>query len=205
MTEAPPPSGTLDDALPIPDTNASFLSQLTFQWITPLLNLGYGRPLEITDLWKMDAWRHPDVYADKILTSFERRHAAAQTYNARLASGEVSPSLRQKIWWTLKRDRKAREKRWREIDGKRKASLILAMNDAVKWFFWPGGVFRFVFLYKCDLWIQGAFPFSPYPPARFTQNHRRYLSNHQSSRNQSIHLFSSSPSDSPHLTRLPPI
>lgn len=116
------------------------ISRFLINWITPLLNLGYARPLETTDLWKLDEWRASEVYADRIISSFDRRHAAAQEYNARLAKGKIKPSLSKRIVWTLKGGRVEREKQWREKDGLRKASLIFAMNDAIKWFFWPGGM-----------------------------------------------------------------
>lgn len=139
MKDPPPPGGTLDDAKVIPDSNATWFSRLTFNWITPLLNLGYARPLEATDLWKLDEWRASELYAERIIRSFDRRRAAAEVYNARLVSGEIKPSLRKRVWWALKGNRAEREKQWREKDGLRKASLILAMNDAVKWYFWSGG------------------------------------------------------------------
>lgn len=139
MKDPPPAGGTLDDADVIPDSTANWFSKLTFQWITPLLNLGYARPLEATDLWKLDEWRASQLYAERIITSFDRRQAAAQDYNTRLASGEIKPSLSKRIVWTLKGGRAERERQWREKDGLRKPSLALAMNDAVKWYFWPGG------------------------------------------------------------------
>ncbi|KAI9596789.1 P-loop containing nucleoside triphosphate hydrolase protein [Syncephalis fuscata] len=38
-------------AQPIPETKAFFLSQLVFEWITPLLRTGHRRPLEAEDLY----------------------------------------------------------------------------------------------------------------------------------------------------------
>ncbi|RKP24723.1 hypothetical protein SYNPS1DRAFT_16755, partial [Syncephalis pseudoplumigaleata] len=43
----PPPAAPR----PIPETNAFFLSLLFFEWITPLLRVGYRRPLEQEDLY----------------------------------------------------------------------------------------------------------------------------------------------------------
>jgi len=149
MKNPPPPSGTLEDAKCIPDSNAHWFSKLTFNWITPLLNLGYARPLEATDLWKLDEWRASELYAERIIKSFDRRHAAAEEYNARLAAGEIKPSFMKKVWWSVKGNRAEREKRWREKDGLRNASLILAMNDAVKWYFWPGGTSGFRLFVLC--------------------------------------------------------
>ena len=147
MKDPPLPSGTMDDAKLIPEVTASWFSLLTFDWITPMLNLGYARPLEVTDLWRLQDSRSAEVYADRILEAFERRHKAAEEYNARLAGGEVHPGWRKKFWWRLRGDTKKKENAWREKDGKRKASLTMAMNDAVKWYFWIGGLHAVLAVY----------------------------------------------------------
>lgn len=117
----------------IPEATAGWFSLLTFEWITPLLSLGYARPLEASDLYRLQDDRSAAYIADKILTSFEARRIRANEYNERLANGQVKAGWRN-IIWTLKGNRADREKHWREVAGKRKASLALAMNDSVKWF-----------------------------------------------------------------------
>ncbi|KAJ7510425.1 ABC transporter [Mycena galericulata] len=139
----PPPGGTLDDARLSPELTASWWNLIFFGWITPLLALGYARPLEATDLYKLGDERSAAYIAEKITTSFDRRHKEATEYNTRLANGDVKPGWRV-IWWTLRGKRAEREKRWREIDGKRRASLIWAMNDSVKWLFWSGGALKVI-------------------------------------------------------------
>ena len=134
------PSGTVDDAKLIPEATASWFSLLTFDWITPMLSLGYARPLEVTDLWRLHDSRSAELYANRILESFGRRHKAAEEYNARLERGEINPTWGRRFWWRLRGDAKKREKAWREKDGKTKASLTMAMNDAVNWYFWTGGL-----------------------------------------------------------------
>lgn len=123
---------------------AGWFSLLTFSWLNPLMGLGYARPLEAPDLYKLQEHRSSSIIADKITASFEARVKAADEYNARLASGEVKPSLRQRVIWTLKRNRADREKRWREVDGKKKPSLVYAMNDSVKWWFWSSGLLKVI-------------------------------------------------------------
>lgn len=113
MTDPPLPGGTLDDRPVIPDAYAGWFSLITFSWITPILNLGYARPLETTDLWKMDETRMSHVYADRILASFDRRQKAADAYNTRLANGEIGPGMKG-LWWSLRGTRAEREKQWRE-------------------------------------------------------------------------------------------
>ena len=142
--EVPPASGTLEDCTLIPEATANPLSLLTFQWITPLLSLGYARPLEATDLFKLQADRQASVIAARILESFEKRIADADAYNARLASGAVKPSLLQSAWWTLRRDFAARENRWRVCTGRKRPSLVMAMNDSVAWWFWSSGLLKVI-------------------------------------------------------------
>ncbi|KAI0810725.1 ABC transporter family protein [Xylaria sp. FL0064] len=55
------------------EARASFFSRLTFQWMAPLMNVGYKRPLEQGDLWKVNPKRAVDVMARKCNESFERR------------------------------------------------------------------------------------------------------------------------------------
>ena len=102
MKNPPPPSGSLESASVIPDTHAHWFSKLTFEWIHPMLSLGYARPLETTDLWALDDWRSSELYASRIISSFERRRVAADAHNARVKSGELGPPLRKRMWWSLK-------------------------------------------------------------------------------------------------------
>ena len=106
-----------------------------------MLAIGHARPLESPDLYKLQDDRRAAVIADKIVASFQARLDKASTYNERLAKGEVSAGWRT-IWWTLRGNRKRRERQWRERDGQKKASLVLAMNDSVAWWFWTGGVMK---------------------------------------------------------------
>lgn len=138
-----PPSGTVEDAKLIPEATAGWWSLLTFSWITPLLALGYARPLEATDLYKLQDKRSAGLIATRIDESFTRRQKAAKEYNARLAAGEISPGLRR-VWWTVRGKRAEREKRWREVDGKKKASLAYAINDSIKFWFWSGAAIKLV-------------------------------------------------------------
>ncbi|KAJ7039616.1 ABC transporter [Mycena alexandri] len=125
-----PPGGTLDDAAFSPEISARWWNQIYFGWITPLLALGYARPLEATDLYKLGDERASAYIAEKITASFDKRHNDATEYNIRLANGEIKPA--------------EREKKWREVDGKRKASLVWAMNDSIKWWFWTGGLLKVI-------------------------------------------------------------
>ncbi|KAF7312085.1 ABC transporter protein [Mycena indigotica] len=140
----PPPSGTLDDAALSPEVNAAWYNILFFGWITPLLSLGYARPLEATDLYKLGDDRASLRISQKINESFDRRHQAATEYNARLAAGEITPSLWLVLSWSLRGNRAERRKKWQEVGGRRKASLVWAINDSVKYWFWSGGILKVI-------------------------------------------------------------
>ena len=136
-----PPKQSLDDALIIPEATASLFSLITFSWITPLLGLGYARPLEATDLYKLQSDRGAAHIADKITESFSRRMKIANEYNEKLANGEIKPGLKA-LWWTILGNREAKEKKWRDEKGRKKPSIVLAMNDSIKWWFWSAGLFK---------------------------------------------------------------
>jgi ABC-type multidrug transport system fused ATPase/permease subunit len=138
-----PPKKSIHDADLIPEATAGFPSLLWFTWITPLLSLGYARPLESSDLYRLQEERGALPIADAILTSFNTRQKKATEYNKRLAKGEIGPGLKG-LWWSIRGVRAEREKQWREKDGKRKASLILAMNDSIFWWFWSAGVLKVI-------------------------------------------------------------
>ena len=59
---------------------ASFLSQLTFQWMAPLMSTGYQRTLELNDIWLVNPDRASPVLSDKLSASFRRRVARGDKY-----------------------------------------------------------------------------------------------------------------------------
>jgi hypothetical protein len=123
---------------------AGWFSLLTFSWMNSLMTLGYARPLEASDLWKLQDHRSAGFIAENILNSFDARRKKADEYNTRLTNGEIKPPLSLRVMSRLRGDGEERLKRWREKDGKAQASLTLAMNDAVKWWFWSSGVLKVV-------------------------------------------------------------
>jgi hypothetical protein len=143
-TDPPPPKGSIEDADYIPEMTAGWFSLLTFGWMNSLMTLGYARPLEASDLWKLQEHRSAGVIAESILSSFDARRKKADEYNARLANGEIKPPWRLRVMSRLRSDGEERLKRWREKDGKAEPSLTRAMNDAIKWWFWSGGVLKVI-------------------------------------------------------------
>ena len=114
-----------------------------FSGSVPRPPLGYSRPLGATDLCKLQDHRPAGAIADKIIHSFEERQKKAAEYNSKLANGEISPGLKG-IWWSIRGQRQQREKEWREKTGKKKASLAMAANDSVFWFWWTAGILRLI-------------------------------------------------------------
>lgn len=59
---------------------AGFFSVLTFQWMSPLMGVGYQRPLELDDIWAVNPDRSVDVMKHKLLTSLENRKGREGKY-----------------------------------------------------------------------------------------------------------------------------
>jgi len=65
--------------IPSREHSAGFFSKLTFQWITPVMDVGYQRPLEITDVWAVNPDREVDKLQDKLVFSLKKRNDAGST------------------------------------------------------------------------------------------------------------------------------
>ncbi|KIO14752.1 hypothetical protein M404DRAFT_119962 [Pisolithus tinctorius Marx 270] len=156
---APPPP-SLEDAELTPLANASLFSRLTFSWITDIMVLGYQRTLQASDLYKLDPSREAGPLSERLEAAWFKRVQAAADWNVRLESGEIRPSVLRRLVWAIiaipsRMDRKhgsekrnyserraALEKHWKDVDGKKAASLAWALNDVFGWSFWLGGVFK---------------------------------------------------------------
>ncbi|KZW00021.1 ABC protein [Exidia glandulosa HHB12029] len=150
----PPPPKSLDEARELPIAHeANILSILTYQWLSPMMSLGYQRPLQATDLWKVDKSREAGVLSKKLDDAWDRRVREAAEWNARLDKGEIKPGLLKRTRWTVAalargsgwRERlQARQDRWRTRDGRKEASLAWALNEPFAFEFWSGGLFKVV-------------------------------------------------------------
>ncbi|TCD60600.1 hypothetical protein EIP91_009818 [Steccherinum ochraceum] len=147
----PPPPASLTDAPIIPVATASILSILSYAWISPIMTLGFQRTLQATDLWKMDESREAGKLGQKLDEAWARRVKVAEEWNDKLDKGEVYPTLYTRVKWnvqslrhpgTYAEHRSALEKHWREVDGRREASLVWALNDVFGISFWLGGLFK---------------------------------------------------------------
>ncbi|KAJ1032245.1 hypothetical protein NDA18_001737 [Ustilago nuda] len=169
-----PPPNSLDDARLIPLANASIINRIFFQWMTPIMVLGYQRPLEATDLWQLSEDLSAKQLGGQLNRDWDRRVRKAKEYNAKLVSGEIQPGWRRRTSWalgsTLKPkagNTKQREARWRappkptpsnaapagsgkpaktvkDPSGHMKPSLVWAMHDQLGWKLWSGLIFKIV-------------------------------------------------------------
>ncbi|KAG2145396.1 ABC protein [Suillus bovinus] len=162
--DPPPPAPlSLEDVADVflqltPLANASIFSQLTFSWVTDITILGYQRTLQASDLYKMDPSRESAVLAAKLDAAWQRRVEAAADWNARLESGELSPSIFKCTAWAMRAISRNGQKQgatwseryaafqnhWRESEGRKEASLTWALNDVFHGIFWIGGIYKVI-------------------------------------------------------------
>ncbi|WVQ72250.1 hypothetical protein IAR50_001799 [Cryptococcus sp. DSM 104548] len=155
-----PPKASLEDADIIPLATASIISKLTFQWVTPIMVKGYQRPLQATDLWKLDESREAQPLSTRFMEHLENRQNKAREWNQTLPTAR--PSKKRQLAWTFtaatrrslgsqytrhgsdktfKERRATLEKEWRECSGRRHGSVTWALNDTLSGF-WSGGLFK---------------------------------------------------------------
>lgn len=60
--------------------SAGLLSRLTWQWMAPIMHVGYQRPLEMNDIWLVNPDRQAGLLANKLGPSFKRRAANGDRY-----------------------------------------------------------------------------------------------------------------------------
>jgi ATP-binding cassette, subfamily C (CFTR/MRP), member 1 len=60
--------------------HASFLSLVTFQWINPMMLVGYKRTLELNDIWTVNPDRSSETLINRLMASFKRRAARGEKH-----------------------------------------------------------------------------------------------------------------------------
>ena len=75
--------------------NAGFLSLLTFQWMAPLMSLGYQRTLETNDVWLVNPDRRVELLSERMRASFRKRMDRGDRYPLLFALHET---MRFEIW-----------------------------------------------------------------------------------------------------------
>ncbi|XP_067317475.1 multidrug resistance-associated protein 1-like isoform X1 [Anolis sagrei] len=82
-------SETVHDPNPCPESSASFLSKITFWWITSLMVQGYRRPLEDQDLWSLNKEDKSEEVVPGLVKNWAKEYAKSRrlpmTYSAKKA------------------------------------------------------------------------------------------------------------------------
>ncbi|EUC58392.1 ABC transporter protein YOR1 [Rhizoctonia solani AG-3 Rhs1AP] len=120
-TRPAPPPASLADAPMTPLASASFLSILTYAWLTPLMTLGWQRTLQAPDLWRVS----PEEEAGWLSQSLD------EAWARRVEKAKVNPEERKRRFGLGSRDDSG-------------PSLALALNDVLGRRFWIGGLFKVV-------------------------------------------------------------
>ena len=122
-----------------PEATATWLNLITFGWLGDLLSLGYARPLEKSDLYRLPPSQDSAKYAVRIERAFQRRKAHADKINVKIDNRELKPPLRLRIVWALTGGSASKCDTWIANHPRAEPSLVLALNDAVFWWLWPVG------------------------------------------------------------------
>jgi hypothetical protein len=140
----PPPPLSLDDPPVTPEVTANLFSTLFFNWVSPMMALGSARPLQATDLWKMDEKRSAGLLADRLSAKYHARQQKDIAYNTKLADPKNPLPFPQRFVYPMLPHREKREKDFRTTHGKKKASLAWALSDTFGWYFWSGGLIKVI-------------------------------------------------------------
>ncbi|EJD55530.1 ATP-dependent bile acid permease [Auricularia subglabra TFB-10046 SS5] len=129
----PAPSAFARDAT-IPETSSSIFSRLTFGWISPLLWVGFSRPLEKDDLWELPEWKRAHRVADAFAFEYERaRHRSQLKREVKAAKNAVQAAQAG----DPKSGANATE--WsHQLD------LLRALHSRYFWSFWGVGILQLV-------------------------------------------------------------
>lgn len=127
-----------------PEHAAGWYDTITFGWLKSIIAVGYTRPLEKSDLYQLSPSRDSAKYARLMEQAFEKRRLRAQEINDHIDKGDLEAPLRLRFWWGLTGDASQKRQKWISSHPRAEPSLVLALNDAVFWWLWVGGLFKVV-------------------------------------------------------------
>ncbi|XP_039688197.1 ABC transporter C family member 12 isoform X2 [Medicago truncatula] len=78
-----------------PEMRASFLSRLSFGWITPLMKQGYRKPITEKDVWKLDKWDQTDTLSEKFQKCWVSEFQSSNPWLLRA----LNNSLGKRFWF----------------------------------------------------------------------------------------------------------
>ncbi|XP_030629091.1 canalicular multispecific organic anion transporter 2 [Chanos chanos] len=91
FNEKPPLfSSVVSDPNPCPETNAGFISTVTFWWFTSMAIKGFRSPLEAKDLWSLNKQDSSDVVVPQLLKEWNVEKSKAQRYALPVPGSETN-------------------------------------------------------------------------------------------------------------------
>ncbi|KAL9321009.1 hypothetical protein ACSQ67_012848 [Phaseolus vulgaris] len=78
-----------------PERSANILSRMIFSWLNPLMKLGYERPLNEKDIWKLDTWERTDTLINKFQKCWAEESRKPKPWLLRA----LNASLGGRFWW----------------------------------------------------------------------------------------------------------
>uniref|UniRef100_U3CT39 Multidrug resistance-associated protein 1 n=1 Tax=Callithrix jacchus TaxID=9483 RepID=U3CT39_CALJA len=85
-------SETIHDPNPCPESSASFLSRITFWWITGLMVQGYRQPLESSDLWSLNKEDTSEQVVPVLVKNWKKEFAKSRKQPAKVVYSSKDPA-----------------------------------------------------------------------------------------------------------------
>ncbi|KAK2493984.1 hypothetical protein MC885_018300, partial [Smutsia gigantea] len=85
-------SETIKDPNPCPESGASFLSRITFWWITGLMVRGYRQPLEVTDLWSLNKEDTSEQIVPILVKNWKKEYAKSRKQPVKVVYSPTDPA-----------------------------------------------------------------------------------------------------------------
>ncbi|KAM2799693.1 hypothetical protein COP1_004503 [Malus domestica] len=78
-----------------PERHVNIFSRIYFGWMTPLMQLGYRKPITESDVWKLDTWDQTETLIKKFQTCWDKECQRPKPWLLRA----LNCSLGGRFWW----------------------------------------------------------------------------------------------------------
>ncbi|GFP84457.1 ABC transporter c family member 12 [Phtheirospermum japonicum] len=78
-----------------PERYANIFSRIYFDWMTPLMQQGYKKPITEKDVWKLDSWDQTETLSAKFQNSWEEESRRSKSWLLRA----LNRSLGGRFWY----------------------------------------------------------------------------------------------------------
>ncbi|XP_011012562.1 PREDICTED: ABC transporter C family member 2-like isoform X2 [Populus euphratica] len=78
-----------------PERHANIISKIVFGWMSPLMKLGYRRPITEKDVWKLDTWDRTETLNDRFQKCWAEESRKPKPWLLRA----LNSSLGGRFWW----------------------------------------------------------------------------------------------------------